>query len=173
MQFSTGQLVVHPHHGPSVVQGIRDLAGGGQLRTYVDLAVRRTNLTVSIPLDMAEEIGVRPLFGLAGVARLLKVLQAPSRAWERQWSRRMKENQERLRHGDLFETAAVVRDLARRDQENPLSTAERELLRTASRPILGELVESLEITDEAAEALVTAAVQGEELPILEELALAS
>ncbi len=172
MQFSVGQLVVHPHHGPATVVGLRNRPARGVTRRYVDLAVQRTNLTISFPLEKADDIGIRPLYGSRGMRRLLTVLQAASGPWERQWSRRMKHNQERLRRGDLLETAAVVRDLARRDHEGQLSAAESDMLKTARGPILGELVESLEITDEAAESLFTAAVQGKHLPILDELALA-
>lgn len=172
MQFSQGQLVIHPHHGPATVQSTMTRTIGGVERGYVELLVHRSNLTVSFPIDTADEIGIRPVLSLEQLEEILDVLQAPSEPFEKQWSRRMKGHQERLLLGDLKVTAAVVRDLLRRDLESGLSPAEKDLLKNARRPLVGEFVEALRVSDERAEELLVAAVSGEEIPRPADLAAA-
>lgn len=164
MQFTQGQLVIHPHHGPATVQSTMTRTIGGTERGYVELLVHRSNLTVSVPADTAEEIGIRPVLSAEQLEEILDVLQAPSGPFEKQWSRRMKDQQERLLLGDLKVTAAVVRDLLRRDLESGLSPAEKELLKNARRPLLGEFVEAFALSDEAADDLLVAAVTGQDVP---------
>ena len=170
MPFSQGQLFVHPHHGPATIQEIMTRVVGGVERTYLSMLVHRSNLTVSVPADSAEEIGIRTVLSPEELQKVLDVLQAPSEPFDKQWSRRMKDQRERLLLGELTVTAGVVRDLLRRDLEDGLSPAEKDLLKSASRPLLGEFVEALGVTDERAEELLVAAVSGEDVPTPVELA---
>lgn len=170
MPFSPGQLVIHPHHGPATVQDTMSRVVGGVERTYLNLLVHRSNLTVSVPEDAAEEVGLRTVLSPEGLQEVLDVLQAPSLPFDKQWSRRMKDQRERLLLGELTVTAGVVRDLLRRDLEDGLSPAEKDLLKTASAPLLGEFVEALGLSDERAEELLVAAVSGEDVPTPAELA---
>lgn len=172
MQFAHGQLVIHPHHGPATVQDTITRIIGGVERVYVNLLVQRSDLTVSVPADGVEEIGIRPILSTAGLQDVLAALQAPSEPFERQWSRRMKDQQARLLLGDLRVTAGVVRDLVRRDLDGGLSPAEKDLLKQARKPLLGEFVEALGISDERAEELLVAAIRGEDVPGPAALALA-
>ncbi|WP_109473335.1 CarD family transcriptional regulator [Ornithinimicrobium cavernae] len=164
MQFTPGQLVIHPHHGPATVQDTITRTVGGVERVYVTLRVQRSDLTVSLPADAAEEVGIRALLSTEQLQEVLDVLQAPSEPFEKQWSRRMKAQQERLLLGDLTVTAAVVRDLVRRDLEGGLAPAEKDLLKKARKPLLGEFVEALGLSDERAEELLVDAVTGRDVP---------
>lgn len=158
MQLSAGHTVIHPHHGPATVTRVVERTFGGTTRRYVDLLVRGTELTVSVPLDSAEEVGLRALSGHDGLAELFDVLRGPTGPEENGWSRRFKANQEKLRVGELRITAEVVRDLTRRLAEKGLSTGEKDLLRQARQPIVGELALALDLDDDAAEDLVDSAV---------------
>lgn len=162
MQFTTGSVLVHPHHGPVSVEGTMTRVVGGTERRYLNLRVRRSDLSVSLPEDAAEEIGLRPVLSHVQLQGVLDELRAPSLPFDRQFSRRMKNQQDRLLQGDLHVTAGVVRDLLRRDRADGLSPAEKELLRRAQEPLLGELGETLEVSPERAEELLVAAVTGED-----------
>ena len=76
MQFTEGQLVVHPHHGPCVVTGVVTRTIKGVDRQYVDLRVQRTDLVLSVPAEGVQDVGLRPVFGAAELARLAEVLRA-------------------------------------------------------------------------------------------------
>ncbi len=162
MQFSAGQTVIHPHHGPVTVVETFERPVRGVPRRYLGLQVHRSNLRIAVPLDRTDEIGLRPVSAATQVSELLDVLRAPSDEQEETWSRRFKANQEKLRLGNLLTTAGVVRDLTRRQEERGLSYGEKDMLKHARRPVLAELALSLGLTDEDAERLLASAVLGEQ-----------
>lgn len=161
MQFSQGQTVVHPHHGPATVTEIADRKIGATTAQYLVLQVHRTNLDIAVPVEKADEVGLRAVYGEVELRRLFEVLQAPSDEEEQSWARRLKANQEKLRNGDPLMTAGVVRDLSRRLTARGLSAGERDMLKQARRPLLAEIVLSLGVSDEQAEQMLDGAVLDE------------
>lgn len=163
MQYASGQTVVHPHHGPCTVTGQLTRTIKGVDQTYLQLHVIRTGMSIAVPTDRCDEVGVRPVADSATVERLVAVLQAPSDPEEDHWSRRIKANHDRLMLGDLMVTAAVARNLTRRGAEGHLSNAEKEMLRQAREPVLGELAEALSLDEDEVGELFDAAVRGEDV----------
>lgn len=163
MQFAPGQTVIHPHHGPCTVTGQLTRAIKGVDQTYLQLHVIRTEMNIAVPLDRCDDVGVRPVADTATVERLIEVLQAPSDPEEDHWSRRIKANQDKLLRGEIMVTAAVVRNLTRRGDVDRLSNAEKELLKQARTPVLGELAEALSLDDQEVEDLLDAAIRGEDV----------
>ncbi|QCX28537.1 CarD family transcriptional regulator [Nocardioides jishulii] len=170
MEFSQGQTVIHPHHGPATVAKVFSRTFKGKERQYLELKVHSSDLSINLPIDQADEVGVRAVFAQDETNDLLDVLRAPTGAQEQNWSRRMKANSERLKLGDLPTTASVVRDLIRRQEEHGLSPNEREMLKASSRLVLAELALSLSIEESAAEELLRATVLGEETALGDEVA---
>jgi len=165
MQFEVGQTVVHPQHGPSTITQVFHRTMRGEQHTYIELEVQRSDLKVSVPVKIAEEIGIREPRTAEELGELWDVLGRETEHEEEQWSRRMKDNQERLRLGDLLSTAGVVRDLTRRSELKGLSAGEKDMLRSAMQPIIVEVGLSLGITDEEAEQVLGNAIRGES-PVL-------
>lgn len=172
MQFSEGQVVVHPHHGPATVTAITSRVVRNEERRYLKLEVRGTDLVVGVPLASAAQSGVRSLLGADSLLEIFHVLTAPSGREEAAWSRRIKENVERLRTGDLPTIAGLVRDLTRRQEDKGLSLGERDLLRDARRPLVAEAALVLGTSEDEAADAVDAAVLHGTLPRLPELAAA-
>lgn len=158
MQPVIGQTVVHPHHGPARIVRTFERTFRGQAHQYLELETVGTGMSVSVPLDKADEIGLRPIYDADGVAQLMAVLRAPSDQVQEAWSRRYKENQERLRSHDQLIQAEVVRDLTRRQAERGLSTAEKDQLWAATQPLLTELALAMSVERERAQELVDAAI---------------
>jgi len=165
MQFSVGQTVVHPQHGPSTITQVFHRTIRDEQHTYIELEVQRSDLKVSVPVKIAEEIGIREPRTAKELGELWEVLGRATEHEEEQWSRRMKDNQERLRLGDLLSTAGVVRDLTRRSEAKGLSAGEKDMLRSAMQPIIVEVGLSLGISDDEAEQVLENAIRGE-LPVL-------
>lgn len=164
MEFSQGQTVIHPHHGPATVAKVFSRTFKGQERQYLQLQVHSSDLSINLPVDQADEVGVRAVFAQDETRDLLDTLRAPTGVQEQNWSRRMKANSERLKLGDLPTTAGVIRDLIRRQEEHGLSPNEREMLKASSRLVLAELALSLSITEDEADELLRATVlEGSEL----------
>ncbi len=166
MRFTTDQMVVHPHHGPARVTGLFTRPVRGEEVHYVQLTVRHRELELSLPVEKANELGVRPLLGAEEVGALFARLVAESGFQETQWSRRIKQDVDRLNSGDALVVAALVRDLLRRERDKGLSLGERDLLRDARRPVVEELSIVLGQTEEDTLAVVRAAALDGVLPDL-------
>lgn len=156
MQFTPGQTIVHPHHGPATVQSITVRTVKNIQSRYLVLEIRDSNLTVGVPENKAETIGLRAVFNRTEIEKLIEVLRASTGREESQWSRRMKAAQEKLASGDIFVVAAVVRDLLRRSATGHLSPSEKDMLKHAKQPLVTEVSLSLGLEAADAETLVDA-----------------
>src|SRR5690606_25036539 len=159
------QTVVHPHHGPAVIRGTTSRKLQRKTVKYYDLEGIESNLHGSVPIERAADSGLRPILTRDEIDRVLEVLRAPSEPEVEPWSRRTKENRERLRTGDVYTHAALARDLSRRDQRKRLSFAERQMLREAWDPIAVEVAIALGMSLDDAEALLSSAAQEAVLPV--------
>lgn len=148
MIFKVGDTVVYPHHGAALIEAIETRTIKGVQREYLVLKVSQGDLTVRVPADNAEYVGVRDVVGQEGLDKVFQVLRAPHTEEPTNWSRRYKANLEKLASGDVNKVAEVVRDLWRRDQERGLSAGEKRMLAKARQILVGELALA-ENTDQA------------------------
>src|SRR5215475_11604388 len=139
MTFKVGDTVVYPHHGAARIEEIEIRAIKGEDKTYLVLKVDKGDLTVRVPADNAELVGVRDVVGQEGLERVFEVLRAPYTEEPTNWSRRYKANLEKLASGDVNKVAEVVRDLWRRDRERGLSAGEKRMLAKARQILISEL----------------------------------
>src|SRR5690625_3919094 len=173
MKFSKGQVVIHPHHGPATITAITTRKIKNASKKYLKLDVHDPQLSVRMPLERAEEIGVRSVISKDGVRELFDIFTGPSGPTDSVWSRRMKNNTSLLRTGDVQTIAGLVRDLIRRNEEKRLSFGEMSLLREAMGPITAELAIVLKVTADEAEEAIRAAVIDDVKPKLTDTALAA
>jgi len=101
MQFREGQTVIHPHHGPATVTQAFERLVGGASRCYVRLAVHRSDLSIAVPVDTADEVGLRPVYDEPQLQQLREVLCGPS-GEEENWSHRFKANQDSSSSGTCW-----------------------------------------------------------------------
>src|SRR6266849_3278446 len=93
----------------------------GEKREYFVLRLSYGDLTLLVPLDNTEEVGIRDVIGRDELEKVFKVLRSKECRMPTNWSRRFKTHVEKLRSGDIYQVAEVVRNLARRDKEKGLS----------------------------------------------------
>lgn len=122
------------------------------------LTVTALDLRVGIPVELAEEMGVRPLINAEEMREIFDLLLAPSGPFDKVWARRFKDYNERLRRGDIRTTACLIRDLMRRNEEKKMSYGEITVMRQARAPFLTELAVALSKPEEEIEAMVDAAI---------------
>lgn len=158
MQFTKGKVVIHPHHGPSTVEKIATRNVRGEQTKYLTLLTHEGDLSVSMPTERAEELGVRRVMDLEGVRSIFDVLTDESGPHNRIWSRRFKDYTERLNSGVVATIAGLVRDLTRRNEERRISYGEMGVLREAHALLTAELALSLDRTAEQVAELVEEAV---------------
>lgn len=169
MVFHEGDIVIHPHHGPATVVGAVTRVVKGAARQYVDLSVHCGGMTVSIPLDRVEEIGIRDVAGRGELQRLASVLCAPTGDEESQWARRFKANRALIATGDPLHLAEVVRDMTRRQDRGGLSLGEKDLLREAAMPLVAEIALATGTDEEQAEHVMRALISEQSTGVLERI----
>jgi CarD family transcriptional regulator len=154
MTFTVGETVVYPHHGAALIEAIETRVIKGEEKLYLVLKVAQGDLTVRVPADNAEIVGVREVVGEEDLEKVFQVLRAPHTEEPTNWSRRYKANLEKLASGDVNKVAEVVRDLWRRDRERGLSAGEKRMLSKARDILVGELALAEGNDKETAEGLL-------------------
>ena len=138
--FQVGDKVVHPMHGAGVVESIVQKKVDGVVRDYYILKLPNRSMVVMIPTDSSEEIGVRPIVDGAQADRVLAAIPNIQVEMTANWNHRYRENMERMKSGDLFEVAWVIKGLTARDHARGLSTGERKMLHSAKQILISEIV---------------------------------
>ena len=152
MSFEIGQTVVYPHHGAAKIEEISTRVIRGEEKTYLTLRVSQGDLTIQVPAENVDLVGVRDVVDEDGLETVLSVLRARYIEDPTNWSRRFKANQEKIATGDIVKVAEVVRDLTRRDDQKKLSTGEKRMLTKARQILSSELALARDIDKTAAAA---------------------
>ena len=154
MPFKVGDRVVYPHHGAAVIEKKETREAFGEKTEYLVLRMAHGDLMLSVPSAKADEVGMRPPISSEDVDDLFQLLAKKDVREPTNWSRRFKNHQEKLKSGDVYQVAEVVRNLALRDADKGLSAGEKSMFVKARQVLVSELAFSLDISeDEAMERL--------------------
>jgi CarD family transcriptional regulator len=140
MTFQVGDKVVYPMHGAGTIEAIEEKEILGEKHRYYIMRMPIGDMKVMIPMNNVEEIGVRQIIDASEVERVYDVLQGERTKMAQNWNRRYRANMEKIRSGDVYEVAEVVRNLSIRDREKGLSTGERKMLDNAKQILISEMV---------------------------------
>ena len=152
MKFKKGDTIIYPQHGACIVHGTKKMEAFGEKREYLILQTVINEMTLKVPVDKAEEVGVRPPVSADELEDLVAVLSKPDPRVPSNWSRRFKNHQEKLKSGDVYQVAEVVRNLAARNRDASLSAAERTMYERARVNLVSEISPALKVSAEEAEA---------------------
>jgi CarD family transcriptional regulator len=150
MAFKVGDRVVYPHHGAAVIERKETKEVFGEKTEYFVLQVAHGDLTLSVPADKAEEVGMRPPISADDVDDLFHLLSKKDVREPTNWSRRFKNHQEKLKSGDVYQVAEVVRNLALRETTKGLSAGEKAMLVRARGILVSELSFALNVSEDEA-----------------------
>ncbi|WP_040347583.1 CarD family transcriptional regulator [Brevibacterium mcbrellneri] len=154
MSFQVGDTVVYPHHGAATIQEIKTRTIKGEDKLYLKLQVSHGDLTIEVPAENCDLVGVRDVVGEEGLEKVFQVLRAEVTEEPTNWSRRYKANLEKFQSGDVIKVAEVVRDLWRREQDRGLSTGEKRMLAKARQVLVSELALAEEKEETEAEEML-------------------
>ena len=138
--YDVGDKVVYPHHGAGTVVKKEAKTVLGQEREYLTIQILHNDMTVNVPAENAERVGLRKVIDEEMVERVLGVLHGGGTNMPKNWNRRFKHNRDKMKTGDIFELAEVVRNLSLRDQEKGLSTGEKQMFVKAKKILASELM---------------------------------
>jgi CarD family transcriptional regulator len=151
INYKVGDHVVYPHHGAGKVLKKEKKEVLGEKREYLTIKILHNDMTVMVPCENAGRAGLRRVIGEEAVARVLAVLRDDVSQMPKNWNRRFKHNREKIKTGDVYELAEVVRNLAIRESEKGLSTGEKQMYTRAKKILASELMYALEMEEDDAE----------------------
>ncbi len=152
IEFELGDNVVYPHHGAGKVQGKEIKEIFGEKREYLTIKILHNDMTVMVPTENAAVAGLRRVIDEETVRKVLGVLQDDCSEMPKNWNRRFKHNRDKIKTGDIYELAEVVRNLSVREHDKGLSTGEKQMYTRAKKVLASELMYALELGEDEAEA---------------------
>ncbi len=152
IDYEIGDHVVYPHHGAGKVlkKEVRRVLGSE--REYLTIKIIHNEMTVMVPCENASKAGLRRIIDEEEVERVIAVLRDDVSSMPKNWNRRFKHNRDKIKTGDVFELAEVVRNLAIREADKGLSTGEKQMFTRAKKVLASELTYALEMEEGDAEA---------------------
>ena len=158
--YSVGDKVVYPHHGAGKITGIEQRDVLGCRRDYLTIQILHNSMTVMVPVENAERAGLRKVVEAGAVDDVLDVLRGDRTSMPKNWSHRYRHNQEKLRTGDIFEVAEVVRNLTLSGADKELPTGEKQLFTKAKRILASELMYARDLSEDEAVAFLDDVLDG-------------
>jgi CarD family transcriptional regulator len=151
VKFKVGDKVVYPHHGAGKVLKKEKKVLLGEKREYLTIQILHSDMTVMVPCENTGVAGLRRVIDHATVKMVVAVLQDDVSEMPGNWNRRFKHNREKIRTGDIFELAEVIRNLSALEGEKGLSSGEKQMFVRAKRILASELMYALDMSEEDAE----------------------
>src|SRR5467141_2573565 len=148
--YKVGDKVVYPHHGAGTVVKKEKREVLGEKREYLTIKILHNDMTVNVPSDNAEAMGLRQVIDEEMVKKVTKALTGGGTAMPKNWNRRFKHNRDKMKTGDIFELAEVVRNLSLRDGEKGLSTGEKQMYVKAKKILASELMYAKNLSEDDA-----------------------
>jgi len=151
IEYEIGDHVVYPHHGAGKVLKKEQKEVLGEKREYLTIKILHNDMTVMVPCENAARAGLRRVIDDEAVEKVLAVLRDDVSQMPKNWNRRFKHNRDKIKTGDVYELAEVVRNLAIREADKGLSTGEKQMYTRAKKILASELMYALEMEEEGAE----------------------
>lgn len=137
--YSVGDKVVYPMHGAGVIDSIEEKEVLGEKQSYYILKMPG-EVKVMVPTSTAEQHGIRSIIDKTEAEKVFNVLEQDETEMEKNWNKRYRDNMDKMKSGDIYEIADVVRNLSFKQKEKGLSTGEKKMLHNAKQILVSELV---------------------------------
>lgn len=151
--FNIGDKIVYPMHGAGTIDAIEEKNILGEKQNYYIIKMPG-EVKVMVPTDKAEEVGVRNIINKEDAAKVMSILGENETEMSQNWNKRYRDNMDKMKSGDIYEVADVVRNLSFKQKEKGLSTGEKKMLNNAKQILVSELVLAEHAPQEEVEKLV-------------------
>ena len=153
--YEIGAKIVYPMHGVGVIQKIEEKDILDKKRKYYIIELFHTNMTVMIPVEMSEKVGLRDVVPLDVIEEAYFILKSEATDLDEDWKIRYSNNHGKIKSGSFIELAEVVRNLFIRNQIKELSNSEKRLFENALKLMVDEIAYSQEIEKIEVEHVIT------------------
>ena len=151
--YNVGDKVVYPMHGAGIIDSIEEKEILGEKQSYYILKMPG-EVKVMVPTTTAEKHGIRNVIDKTEAEKVINVLEQDETEMEKNWNKRYRDNMDKMKSGNIYEIADVVRNLSFKQKEKGLSTGEKKMLHNAKQILVSELVLAEHATQDEVEALV-------------------
>ncbi|GAB6139203.1 CarD family transcriptional regulator [Halanaerobaculum tunisiense] len=162
--FEIGDEIVYPNHGAGTIIDVEEKEILGETKRYYIMELPIGEMKVMIPRDNVQEVGLRNIIDEEIVPKVYQVLAGDQSEMSQNWNRRYRANSEKIKTGDIFEVAEVVRNLTIRDIVKGLSTGEKKMLSNSRQILVSELVLAEDKTQEEVEEKIESIFAEQDFP---------
>lgn len=156
--FNVGDKIVYPMHGAGTIDSIEEKNLLGEKQSYYIIKMPG-EVKVMVPTAKATEVGVRSIIDKSAAHKVFDILEENETEMSNNWNKRYRDNMEKIKSGDIYEVADVVRNLSFKQKEKgTLSTGEKKMLNNAKQILISELVLAEHASKEEVENLVEAKI---------------
>lgn len=140
--YKVGDKILYPPHGAGIIEGIEERVILGKKQGYYVMRMPSEEMTVMIPIEGCDEIGVRFVIDKDEAKKVLEMFKTQPIEEDDNWNRRQRENIVKIKSGDIYQVLKVVKALMFRDMTKGLSTSERKMLNMSRKILTSEIVMS-------------------------------
>ena len=151
--YNVGDKVVYPMHGAGVIDSIEEKEILGEKQSYYILKMPG-EVKVMVPISTAEQHGIRNVIDKGEAEKVMNVLEQDETEMEKNWNKRYRDNMDKMKSGNIYEIADVVRNLSFKQKEKGLSTGEKKMLHNAKQILVSERVLAEHANQDEVEELV-------------------
>ena len=161
MKYGIGDKIVYPMHGAGTIEAIEEREIMGEMQLYYILRIPIGDMKVMIPMNHAEDIGLRDVIDEREADRVLQAFRDCRTEMNPNWNKRCRENMTKIKSGNIYEVVHVVKNLMYRDKSRGLSTGERKMLNSAKQILVSELVVAKSLSQSDIENIMNEIVDAE------------
>jgi CarD family transcriptional regulator len=159
LMFNIGDKIVYPIHGAGVIESIEEKEILGSKNKYYIMKMPIGDMRVMIPLDNIEALGIRTVIDRSLADTILEILAQSPTEMNKVWTKRYRENGKKIKEGNIFDIAEIVRNLIILDRAKKLSAGEKKILANAKNILLSEIMLVLDLENQEAESLLETTVK--------------
>jgi CarD family transcriptional regulator len=138
--YKIGDKIVYPMHGAGVIKNIQEMDIFDKTQMYYEVTIAAEGMEILIPVDKAEEVGLREIPTHQDLEAMLQVLAQPEDKMTSNWSKRYQDNMDQMKSGDIIDVAKVTRNLMLLDRRKGLSSGDKKMLMTAKNFLISEMM---------------------------------
>ena len=142
-RYSVGQQIVYPLQGVGRIERLEEREFQGSPTLYYVVYLEVSDMTIMIPVDKADGLGIRAIVSKRKAERALRLIAEDFDPIPTDWKLRYQMNLDLLKQGAVDDIASVVRSLSYRSRIKELPILERKLYDSALRLMVDEVSYSL------------------------------
>ena len=159
LKFQVNQKIVYPSQGVGNIESVQERMFRDEKVKYYVIYLEVSDMTVMIPVDKCDELGVRPIVSAEEAQKALDSMGDTIEPVTSDWKQRYQMNLELLKKGTVEDIAAIVRCLYHRSKIKDLPIQERKLYDSAKKLLEDEIAYALNKTPKEVEAMLHAKLE--------------